>query len=724
MSSYHGIAGDVAEFAAADNGKDLIPGEPSDINRSATAMAELGAAMTLAGEGLGAIDASSWTGQAADNFRSRMQGKPKQWYDAGTALTEISAALATYRLVLDSAQDTAGRALHMWKGAQAATKTAISEHNKRVETYNKTVDAGGDPGPQPVYSDPGEAGRKEAEQMLEDARRRVTEAGYVCGRVISEWISRSPAEPDWWDRLGANISDVAGYTVTGGIDVAEGVWEGLKGINSMARMFNPFDPYNLTHPGAQMENMSKLAEGLWKGVQNPEQFIQGVLDVETWKDSPGKALGKLLPDIALGVATGGSGLAGRTVAKSTATAAVDTATGGLFGLGQAGIGGVRKVGSILGRDASNVGRHVPDGHPSTGEIGGIGPDYRLDRFDQIGKSLSDIGGDLRHRLDDLAEWTASRKPDTTATSSVPTTPPPPPVRQPPQVNRPTPPTPPRPQSVEPPPPPVAPPPALRRVQPPPERPHTPPPINSPERLSHDVGQRIQRSIEDNLKFKQDMREGFPDRGNSLTHRLEPDRPEPQSPRPADPAPPVKTDPTPETRGDAPEQSSPQSPEPLEDRMRHDVDNSAADPNIDLSKIRDGVDWRETNELLYRVDDRDENMVWEDGFPPKDPENVDLDDYVTNNTPSAYVSTSVDKDIWLHQADRKYLYVIDAPGGIDVNTSVPQHMYQGQKEIAMVGGVHRDNVVGRYKIEIDPDTGLPELNRDSWSPNPHYGKVSK
>ncbi|MGZ3140444.1 WXG100 family type VII secretion target [Lentzea chajnantorensis] len=753
MSSYHGIAGDVEEFAGATDANDLISGEPAEITESATAMRELGEAMTLAGEGLTAIDSSGWTGQAADGFRSRIAGKPKQWMDAGAALLEISKALTNYRVVLDSSKDTAGRALHMWKGAQEATKKAITEHNERVKVYNGAIDAGQDPGPQPVYQDPGEAGRKEAERMLEDARRRVTDAGYACGRVISEWIGKAPAQPDWWDRLGANISDAASYALTGAQDVAEGIWEGVKGINSMMRLTNPFDPYNISHPGAQLENMNKLASGLWNGVQHPTEFAKTVFDVETWKDSPGKALGKLLPDIALGVATGGGGFAGRTAAKSTAAAALDTASGGLFGLGQAGVGGVRKVGSMLGRDANKIGhaaedagragRNVPHepAHPNTTPVAQA-DSHSAGMFDQIGKSLGDVGGDLRSRIDDLAAWATSKSPDSTTVSSVTPTPQPP-VRQPPQVNRPTPQQPAQPRPAVPPPAPVAPPPALRPVQPPPERP--PPPFDSPERNRYDIGERIQQSIQDTHKFKEEMRNGFPN-GNgvpkgdgmpngNIAERLTPDphqatRPD-QEP-PAHPKDPDHDQPThqhepeqqaePEHQQPEPEYRSPLADDPA---VRADIDHSAAVKDLDLSTIHEDAVWRDTTEDLHRVDARDLDELFEEGLLPRNENLGEIRKMIDENAESAWVSTTRDEKLWENHAisglgdkDTFSVLTLGARGGVDVEASFPYTHYMKEQEIAFPGGVDRSRIRGGYLVRINPD-GSREIVPGSWRDNPYY-----
>ncbi len=756
MSGYHGIADDVRELDDADTAADLVAGNAAGITESATAMAKLGQAMTLAGEGLRAIETSAWTGQAADAFRARVAGKPAQWADAGSALLEISEALTHYRVVLDSAQSEAGRALHMWRGAQAETKKAVTEYNERVKVYNAAIDAGQDPGPQPVYRDPGEAGRTTAEQMLDDARRRVTDAGYACGRVISGWIAVAPAEPDWWDRLGSHIADAAGYATTSATDLVEGAWEGVKGINQIARLVNPFDPYNVTHPQAMLDNIGQLAGGLWKGVQNPQQLAAAVFDVDTWRDSPGKALGKLLPDLALGVATGGSGLAGRAATRATLNAVADTATGGLYGLGQAGIGGVRKVGTVLGHtapDAADAARRstgqspAPELRPADTQSAGV--------FDTIGKTLGDAPDGLRKQIDDLTAWASSRThADTTSTVGVTPTPQPP-VRQPPQINRP-PSAPPRPRPAEP----VTPPPAhpLRPPPPPlPPLPATPPPHGTPQRYSYDADQRIPRAYEESLRFKEDMRQGFPDRAapterlpvqhhtpRTDSARLDTDQPD-RLPQPA-PAPApldrgTPSSPTPEPlEHSAPHDPAPEpahtQPEPDLPRVRHidpqmqlDVWNNAANPDIDLRGLPDGVIWRDPDDVrpLYRVESgRPMEDIFEEGLHPWNDELDDFGEYVHHNQRSGYVATTADEDLWMRHTvvdpDSMYVLEIDSPGGIDVEASRPGDLRliaAQENEFAFPGGVARERIKGGFYVHVDPETGERTKIPGSYRANPYY-----
>ncbi len=57
------------------------------------------------------------------------------------------------------------------------------------------------------------------------------------------------------------------------------------------------------------ESMTTLAQGIMHGVQHPAEFGKALIDYDTWKQSPGRAIGHLVPDLLLGAATGGAGTA-------------------------------------------------------------------------------------------------------------------------------------------------------------------------------------------------------------------------------------------------------------------------------------------------------------------------------------------------------------------------------------------------------------------------------
>lgn len=64
-------------------------------------------------------------------------------------------------------------------------------------------------------------------------------------------------------------------------------------------------------PDGYVENQVGLVKGLAHGVTHPVEFAKAVVDWDTWVESPGRALGHLLPTIALARATAGAGAAGK-----------------------------------------------------------------------------------------------------------------------------------------------------------------------------------------------------------------------------------------------------------------------------------------------------------------------------------------------------------------------------------------------------------------------------
>ncbi|MEU4926399.1 hypothetical protein AB0G54_07815 [Streptomyces yokosukanensis] len=144
-----------------------------------------------------------------------------------------------------------------------------------------------------------------------------------------------------------------------------------------------------------------------------------------------------------------------------------------------------------------------------------------------------------------------------------------------------------------------------------------------------------------------------------------------------------------------------------DRLR-----AATDRNIDLDKLGIPPVWREGHEPLYRSDNRSPDAVFEHGFEPKDPSNTDLKKYVEEDDPSAFVSTSYRDDIG-DDFGGKFTYVIDAPGGIDINRTLGDHPLSYEEEVAFPGGIRSEYIKGAYSY----DYATGELGE--FVPNPNY-----
>ena len=151
------------------------------------------------------------------------------------------------------------------------------------------------------------------------------------------------------------------------------------------------------------------------------------------------------------------------------------------------------------------------------------------------------------------------------------------------------------------------------------------------------------------------------------------------------------------------------------RQVRDQDNFDAPPAL-TGNSTDRVD-RSTTELLYRSDNRPPSEIFEHGFQVRDDSNNDLETFVRTNGPSNFVSTTRDENLYRRWGSA-YRYTVDAPGGIDVDATMPNgpyapHMPNPESEIAFQGGIPTDNVVGAHPV-------LPGGNLGGWVPNPNYG----
>ncbi|MFJ1744631.1 putative T7SS-secreted protein [Streptomyces sp. NPDC088116] len=142
---------------------------------------------------------------------------------------------------------------------------------------------------------------------------------------------------------------------------------------------------------------------------------------------------------------------------------------------------------------------------------------------------------------------------------------------------------------------------------------------------------------------------------------------------------------------------------------HDPLHVAADRSVDVSRLPEDAVWRRTDEPLWRNDDRSPDEIFRDGFQPWDTSRTDLDRYVRYNEHSSYVGTTRDPDLgW----GSKYRYDVDAPGGIDVNQSIPDNPFAREQEIAFPGGVRSENIKGVQER-------LPDGSLGEYIPNPRY-----
>ncbi|BBC32466.1 hypothetical protein SGFS_037600 [Streptomyces graminofaciens] len=146
---------------------------------------------------------------------------------------------------------------------------------------------------------------------------------------------------------------------------------------------------------------------------------------------------------------------------------------------------------------------------------------------------------------------------------------------------------------------------------------------------------------------------------------------------------------------------------------------AADRSIDIQTITPAPVWREGDETLWRIGGkRGLDQIFSEGFTVRDPLETSLDVMVRTGQPSAFLSTTTDRNLlW----DGVFKFEIEASGGIDVGKTFERSMgtdawrasgWASENEIAFPGGIASDFIRGAYRMDA-------QHNLLEWIPNPNF-----
>jgi RHS repeat-associated protein len=349
------LGGDAPELQLGQTSdpKQLVHGDSRAIRSAASKLKTFATGFGETADGLRQIDTGHWEGAAADAFRAKFATQPAKWSDAAEAMGKASGALESYAGAVESAQDQARHAIDLWNQGQQATARATAAYNQQVSAYNSAaqaynarLSAGQNPGTKPSqpdpFSDPGEVLRAEARRVLANARSGRDAAATSAAAAITSATNLAPAEPSFWSQMGDDLSDTFSVGNLASVSFTSGVVEGAAGIVKFARSVNPMDPWNMEHPAEYAAGMSGTLAGLADAAINPVDAVKGLVGTG-WGSDPAQALGKLVPNVALAVATDGGGAAAdasdvassvsEDVADNTATSAASRSTGDMTRVG-------------------------------------------------------------------------------------------------------------------------------------------------------------------------------------------------------------------------------------------------------------------------------------------------------------------------------------------------------------------------------------------------------
>ncbi len=279
-------------------GRDLIPGDVEQLCNLVALLRAYAGAFADARAQVQKVDAAEWQGTSAIGFRKAVRTLPEQLESGNEKFARAANALTSYAEALQEAQQ---RARAVAEDAGSA-RSQSRRYQAQVEDYNAAVERGDDSLPdRPAESDPGGAAMQDCMDRLAKLRADVADAGAAAARTLAEAAEAAPDEPGMLDQF-----------LSGGQNLLQGVYEGVKGIVDLGASELPM-------------TLASAVDGVIYGAQHPTEFLKAVADWETFKESPARWVGKLVPDLALTLVTGGAGAAARA---SKALKAVERMPGG------------------------------------------------------------------------------------------------------------------------------------------------------------------------------------------------------------------------------------------------------------------------------------------------------------------------------------------------------------------------------------------------------------
>ncbi|RKT84831.1 hypothetical protein SAMN05421805_10121 [Saccharopolyspora antimicrobica] len=291
----------------APDPKAEVPGELPAIDETLTTMTKLGTAFENAGQGFQKISTDGWKGATADAFQDYYQQEPPKWFRAADAFTDSAKALQQYRDTLAWAQRQAEQACADIEAAERQSERALAQYEKSDAT-----------GP---FEDPGAAARQQAQAALDDAKKQVEEAAKKAAAVLLKAADEAPPQPGLLTQLGSALGDIGQNVAEAYGDFWRGSFEGGLEMIQQLRAITPFDPYNMTHPSKYAENMSNLVSSTFAAgkafITDPVATTKAMASagIESFTKDPFGSLGKLAPEAAAGLVTGGSSTAGSVTRK-------------------------------------------------------------------------------------------------------------------------------------------------------------------------------------------------------------------------------------------------------------------------------------------------------------------------------------------------------------------------------------------------------------------------
>lgn len=296
-----------------------LPGDPGGVRGKVGELRARGVQFVQVATGLEAIRTDGWVSLSGDRFRQKFAPEAGRWRDAGAGFQRAATALEVYAAALESAQAKAAWARGEYARGDEVTHRARAAYDadvRRGQREKQDSEAQGIPFTLTIlpFHDPGEAIRQGALAAYEQAKGDVRQAASVAAAEVRAGCAGAPGSRSWWETGLAFIGDLF-----------VGIYEGVEGMVQLAmlpqqQLMGFLDDIAALATGRltvdelamkyriQAEDAANFAKMVWEHPGDVAIAIgKGILDWDTWSDDPAKAIGHLIPDIILTIATAGAG---------------------------------------------------------------------------------------------------------------------------------------------------------------------------------------------------------------------------------------------------------------------------------------------------------------------------------------------------------------------------------------------------------------------------------
>ena len=279
--------GVAVQLSAATHPKQLVPGEPDDVEELGRRLREFAVNADEAAARLRKAGTGGWAGQAATVFAAQVDGVPAALDRSAEAFGMSGQALLAHAVVLADAQAQAGNVLRLWQDAAYRGQVA-----RGVLTATTAIPA--------AALDAADADLARAAAMLAAARAEVEFSAQRLRATIVAATEPAPRDPGFWARLTAGIRSFGSGAGEGTADLVAGV----AGILTLAAKLDPARAY--ADPHAYLDTLDSIADAAIQAGAHPIDTAKAAVDWDTWASDPARAAGRLLPEIAVALATAGA----------------------------------------------------------------------------------------------------------------------------------------------------------------------------------------------------------------------------------------------------------------------------------------------------------------------------------------------------------------------------------------------------------------------------------